>query len=67
MRPVGDALLYVLATRGTEEEDFVRQQMRHLASKGIRVTESESEVGDVRESTLDDSDAGESDESGTVD
>ncbi len=44
MRPVGDALLYLLATRGTEEEDFVRRQMRHLASKGIRVSESESEV-----------------------
>ena len=40
MRPVGDAMVYVLATRGTEEEDFVRQQMRHLAAKGIKVTES---------------------------
>lgn len=60
MRPVGDALLYVLATRGTEEEDFVRRQMRHLASKGIRVTERESEVGDVRESTLENGEPGES-------
>jgi DNA excision repair protein ERCC-3 len=44
MRPVGDARLYLLATRGTEEEDFVRQQMRHLASKGIRVTEQDAEA-----------------------
>ncbi|MFB6307773.1 MAG: DEAD/DEAH box helicase [Haloarculaceae archaeon] len=44
MRPVGDALLYVLATRGTTEEDYVRQQMRHLASKGIRVTETEADA-----------------------
>jgi len=39
MRPAGDARMVVLATRGTTEEDFVRRQMRHLASKGIRVTE----------------------------
>jgi intein/homing endonuclease len=67
MRPVGDAVLYVLATRGTEEEDFVRRQMRHLASKGIRVTESESEVGDVRESTLEEPPSSDSGESGSVD
>ena len=52
MRPVGDAQLYLLATRGTEEEDFVRQQMRHLASKGIRVTEQDAEA--VGEPTGDD-------------
>jgi DNA excision repair protein ERCC-3 len=44
MRPVGEAQVYVLATRGTEEEDFVRKQMRHLAAKGIRVTESGAEA-----------------------
>ncbi|MFC7075672.1 DEAD/DEAH box helicase [Haloarcula halophila] len=44
MRPAGDARMVVLATRGTTEEDFVRRQMRHLASKGIRVNETESEV-----------------------
>jgi DNA excision repair protein ERCC-3 len=44
MRPVGRARMYVLATRGTEEEDFARQRMRHLAGKGIRVTETESEA-----------------------
>ncbi|MFB6354337.1 MAG: DEAD/DEAH box helicase, partial [Halobacteriales archaeon] len=39
MRPVGRALLYVLATRGTQEEEFARRRMRHLAGKGIRVRE----------------------------
>ena len=39
MRPAGRALMYVLATRGTREEEFVRQQMRHLAGKGVRVRE----------------------------
>ena len=42
MRPAGDARMVVLATRGTTEEDFVRRQMRHLASKGIQVTEQEA-------------------------
>ncbi|MDZ7702645.1 MAG: DEAD/DEAH box helicase [Halobacteriales archaeon] len=40
MRPVGRALLYVLATRGTQEEEFARRRMRHLAGKGIRVREA---------------------------
>jgi DNA excision repair protein ERCC-3 len=40
MRPAGNALLYVLATRGTTEEEFARQQLRHLAGKGVRITES---------------------------
>jgi len=39
MRPTGSARVYVLATRGTSEEDFAQRQMRHLAEKGIRVTE----------------------------
>ncbi|WP_277552860.1 DEAD/DEAH box helicase [Halobaculum limi] len=39
MRPVGSALVYVLATRGTSEEDFAQRQMNHLAEKGIRVHE----------------------------
>ncbi|PSQ06603.1 helicase [Halobacteriales archaeon QS_4_69_31] len=39
MRPAGRALMYVLATRGTREEEFVRQQMRHLAGKGVQVRE----------------------------
>ena len=40
MRPVGSAVLYVLATRGTREEDFARQQMRHLAGKGVSIRET---------------------------
>ncbi len=43
MRPMGKARMYVLATRGTEEEEFARQRTRHLASKGVRVRESEAE------------------------
>ncbi|WP_336343566.1 DEAD/DEAH box helicase [Halalkalicoccus ordinarius] len=41
MRPVGGARMYVLATRGTEEEEFARRQVRHLQSKGIHVMESD--------------------------
>ncbi|ERH07831.1 MAG: DNA or RNA helicase of superfamily II [Halonotius sp. J07HN4] len=40
MRPVGNAVLYVLATRGTREEDFAQRQMRHLAGKGVRISET---------------------------
>ena len=40
MRPSGSALVYVLATRGSSEEDFAQRQMRHLARKGIRVRET---------------------------
>ncbi len=46
MRPAGSALVYVLATRGTSEEDFAQRQMRHLAEKGIRVTERTIDDGD---------------------
>ena len=44
MRPAGSSRVYVLATRGTREEDFARQQLRHLAGKGIRLTETEFET-----------------------
>ena len=40
MRPEGSALVYVLATRGTSEEEFAQRQMRHLARKGVRVRET---------------------------
>ncbi len=43
MRPAGKSLLFVLATRGTGEEDDARRRMRHLSAKGVRVTESGSE------------------------
>ncbi|WP_276256995.1 DEAD/DEAH box helicase [Halomontanus rarus] len=39
MRPAGGALVYVLATRGTREEDFARRQLQHLGRKGMTVTE----------------------------
>ena len=41
MRPVGKARMYVLATRGTREEDFARQRTQHLAARGVRVREAE--------------------------
>ncbi|ELZ98694.1 putative DNA repair helicase [Haloferax mucosum ATCC BAA-1512] len=43
MRPAGSALMYVLATRGTSEEDFAQRQMQHLAGKGIRVRETNAD------------------------
>nr|WP_250137722.1 DEAD/DEAH box helicase [Halorientalis salina] len=44
MRPEGRSLVYVLATRGSNEEDFAQRRMRHLSSKGVRVTEGEAEA-----------------------
>ncbi|MFC6942188.1 DEAD/DEAH box helicase family protein [Salinirubellus sp. GCM10025818] len=44
MRPVGRARMYVLATRGSREEDFARQRMRHLAGKGVRVRETDAKA-----------------------
>lgn len=38
MRPVGDALMYFIATKGTVEEDFVNRQMELLREKGVNVT-----------------------------
>jgi len=40
MRPTGSSRVYVLATRGTTEEEFARKRMRHLAKKGISVRET---------------------------
>ena len=39
MRPAGGALVYVLATRGTREEEFARRQLQHLGRKGLTVRE----------------------------
>lgn len=44
MRPVGGAQVYMLATRGTEEEEFVRDQLRHLQGKGVNVLEADAET-----------------------
>ena len=40
MRPVGNSKIYILATRGSKEEDFAKRQMQHLVEKGIQVSES---------------------------
>ena len=40
MRPGGEAMVYVLATQGTDEEEFARNRTRHLAGKGVRVRET---------------------------
>ncbi|MDB2240902.1 DEAD/DEAH box helicase [Halorubrum ezzemoulense] len=40
MRPTGSALVYVLATRGSSEEEFAQRQMRHLGRKGVRARET---------------------------
>ncbi|WP_174182922.1 DEAD/DEAH box helicase [Halococcoides cellulosivorans] len=42
MRPTGGARMVVLATRGTREEEFARNRTRHLAGKGVPVTERDA-------------------------
>jgi DNA excision repair protein ERCC-3 len=47
MRPTGNSRVYVLATRGTTEEEFARRRTHHLAAKGVQVRERDAEtVGD---------------------
>ena len=48
MRPTGNARMYVLATRGTTEEEFARRRMAHLSEKGVRVTERGAEAVEDR-------------------
>jgi len=31
--------MFVLATRGTDEEEFARRRTQHLSEKGVRVRE----------------------------
>jgi len=50
MRPEGRSLVFVLATRGSNEEDFAQRRMRHLSSKGVRVTEGEAEAVETENS-----------------
>nr|WP_245681129.1 DEAD/DEAH box helicase family protein [Halorientalis regularis] len=62
MRPEGKSLVYVLATRGSREEDFAQRRMRHLSSKGVRVSEAEAEAvtdddGDAADGDTTDGDA----------
>ncbi|MFU1780274.1 DEAD/DEAH box helicase [Haloarcula japonica] len=42
MRPYGDSTVYVLGTKGSNEEDFVQRQMQHLQEKGVKVTETDA-------------------------
>ncbi|WP_411963649.1 DEAD/DEAH box helicase [Haloferax sp. YSMS24] len=67
MRPAGSALVYVLATRGTSEEDFAQRQMQHLAGKGIQVRESNSgaPADDEHDTTQDDEQDDEADSDAT--
>ena len=57
MRPIGRSRMYVLATRGSREEDFARKRTRHLAARGVRVREGEpaafdgDDVGDPTAAT----------------
>lgn len=48
MRPAGNAKVYVLATRGTREEDFALNQLRHLRTKGMKVAERTVELENNR-------------------
>ena len=41
MRPFGDAQVYMVATKGSNEEDFVKQQVELLKEKGVPVTVKE--------------------------
>jgi DNA excision repair protein ERCC-3 len=41
MRPFGEADAYLLATRGSREEEYAREQMDHLREKGTVVEEVE--------------------------
>ena len=41
MRPFGDAQVYMVATKGSNEEDFVKQQVELLKEKGVPVTINE--------------------------
>lgn len=67
MRPVGKARMYVLATRGTREEDFARQRTQHLAARGVRVREADPVAfGDGRVVETADEGAGDDGEGDTV-
>jgi len=41
MRPKGSSQVYVLGTKGSNEQDFVQRQMQHLQEKGVKVSEKE--------------------------
>ena len=41
MRPTGSSQVYVLGTKGSNEQDFVQRQMQHLQEKGVKVSETD--------------------------
>jgi len=41
MRPFGDARVYIVATKGSNEEDFVKRQVELLKEKGVSVKVNE--------------------------
>jgi len=41
MRPEGSSQVYMMGTKGSNEEDFVQRQMQHLQEKGVNVSETE--------------------------
>ncbi|MFB6111919.1 MAG: DEAD/DEAH box helicase [Halobacteriaceae archaeon] len=43
MRPAGGSHVYVLATRGTEEESHAAQRTDYLAANGVRVREADAD------------------------
>jgi DNA excision repair protein ERCC-3 len=61
MRPEGTARVYVLATQGTREEEFARNRTRHLAEKGVQVTETQVS-GKKEDAGRDEEDAGSDEE-----
>lgn len=44
MRPTGGSKVYVLATRGTEEEAHAKQRTTHLAAQGVAVRETDADA-----------------------
>jgi DNA excision repair protein ERCC-3 len=42
MRPAGGSQVYVLATRGTEEEEHAARRTDYLAANGVRIRESDA-------------------------
>lgn len=48
MRPLGDATVYIVLTKGSGEEDWGRESTQYLAEKGIDVTKTDWKELEVR-------------------
>lgn len=44
MRPLGDATVYIILTKGSGEEDWGRESTQYLAEKGVDVTKTDWEA-----------------------